>query len=588
MKKKILCMLLLLTLALSAFVACGPEPTPEPGPKPGPKPPVDEEIVEGDWWSAITYENTELRFQMTRCSNNEELSSGCERYLAGENVKDPKDLDDLIAQRNEDAYFNTNVTVKYLYYPDAPDSYGWTKNIDVIFNEVMDGASDSPDMYCNFTSDMLTTSLKGSFANLYSKVRGTGEQAGVNFIIPDAEIGNVGYAHSGYMSDLMSSLTLSNDKIYCIASDYFIDLIRAFFVIPVNRALYNSIAPDMIEDLDGSGTKDMNDLFVEVENGDWTYDRMIEYCGKIYSNTSGQANANINDTLGFALGDGDGLAASGLLYTTDIEIIQKSWSDEKGGYVYYYPGATVVENDDPDDLVHKKYSDVPYNGVNQNLFDFAGKLSQLFQSRGVCVVGHPHEVRTSFTNDTMLFGGVILVGSLEYEYYQAMKGGERGFGVLPLPLYKPASQYNEETNATKTWYQTQIHTIGRCGGISHITTKFAQCTAFIQYQSTHSTEILNEYYDYNLTLDVSGDIGGNVKMLQYIRANVRTAFDKLFEDAIGLFFRSIDDDSIANRWHNTIMDADYVIDMRQPYDELKDVKQTRLQDLEAEYDRLPD
>jgi hypothetical protein len=593
MKKKILCLLLLLTLALSAFVACGgnngPTPGPDPEPGPGPKPnPDDEPIEEGDWWSAITYENTELRFQMTHCSNNEQLSSGCERYLAGENVTEPKDLDDLIAQRNEDAYFNTNVTVKYLYYPDAPDSYGWTKNIDVIFNEVMDGASDSPDMYCNFMSDMLTTSLKGSFANLYSKVRGTGEQAGVNFIIPDAEIGNVGYAHSGYMSDLMSSLTLSSDKIYCIASDYFIDLIRAFFVIPVNRALYNSIAPEMIDDLDGSGTKDMNDLFVEVENGDWTYDRMIAYCGKIFKPTSGLANANINDTLGFALSNSDGLPASGLLYTTDIEIIQKSWSDEKGGYVYYYPGSTIDNfvNDNPEDLIHKKYSDVDYDAVNNNLFNFADKLTLLFQSRGVAIADGT-SVRTSFTKDTMLFGGVILVGSLEYEYYQQMKGGERGFGVLPLPLYKPASEYDQE-KFDGAWYQTQIHTIGRCGGISHITTKFAQCTAFIQYQSTHSTEILNEYYDRNLTLDVSGDIGGNVRMLQYIRTNVRTAFDKLFEDAIGLFFQSIDGDSTANRWHHQIMSNNYQIDMRKPYDELKDTKQNRLLDLEAEYDRLPD
>jgi hypothetical protein len=36
------------------------------------------------------------------------------------------------------------------------------------------------------------------------------------------------------------------------------------------------------------------------------------------------------------------------------------------------------------------------------------------------------------------------------------------------------------------------------------------------------------------------------------------------------------------------MSASYQLDMRGPYDELKDVKQTRLLDLEAEYDRLPD
>ena len=77
-------------------------------------------------------------------------------------------------------------------------------------------------------------------------------------------------------------------------------------------------------------------------------------------------------------------------------------------------------------------------------------------------------------------------------------------------------------------------------------------------------------------------------MLTYIRANVRTAFDKLFEDANGLFYKNIDGDSQRNRWHQRIMEAKYQLDMRGPYSELVNSKQSRLLGLENEYNSLPD
>ena len=77
--------------------------------------------------------------------------------------------------------------------------------------------------------------------------------------------------------------------------------------------------------------------------------------------------------------------------------------------------------------------------------------------------------------------------------------------------------------------------MARPGAIAKNTTKFVECTAFLNYQSTHSTEILNEYYNYELMYNIAGGAQGTVKMLQYVRANVRTSFDKAMEDALGVF-----------------------------------------------------
>ena len=79
---------------------------------------------------------------------------------------------------------------------------------------------------------------------------------------------------------------------------------------------------------------------------------------------------------------------------------------------------------------------------------------------------------------------------------------------------------------------------------------------------------------------------GNVRMLTYIRNNVRTSFDKLFEDAIGFFFTNGIDDS--NRYHTMLADAGYKFDnFADKYGEFLTLKQTNLASLEKEYANLP-
>ena len=126
------------------------------------------------------------------------------------------------------------------------------------------------------------------------------------------------------------------------------------------------------------------------------------------------------------------------------------------------------------------------------------------------------------------------------------KGDKGGFGVIPVPVYRQGATYN-----------TQIHVVGRAGGIAFSTSKFVQCSAFLQYQSENSQDIVNEYYDYNFTYDTSADLDGNLEMLEYIRDNVNSGFDKLFEDAIGFFYEDLQPGSESNRWHTFICTAQF-------------------------------
>ena len=183
MKNRIICLLLVLIMCFSVFAltACNNDTpdTPDNGndngdngntgnggtngdggnsndDTPTTRPPwIDTEESEEGWWEEITYNPTTLRFQMTNCTNNQELPSGCERYLAGESA-DHEDIDELIQERNDDAKSLTCITeINYAYYDDVASEYGYSKNINRIYQEVSNKSQNTPDMYCNFMTDML-------------------------------------------------------------------------------------------------------------------------------------------------------------------------------------------------------------------------------------------------------------------------------------------------------------------------------------------------------------------------------------------------------------------------------------------------
>ena len=553
--------------------------------------------------SKYPWDTTNLIFQISENSNYGELPSTSRRYLAGDTrgVDDISVIDAWIEDRNSDALRETNVTVSYQYLPDA-SGYGWGENISTISEEVKARNPGRPDIYCNFVYDMVATSLMGSFANLLSTTmyEDGHELAGAEHNYFDFTDPTFVDSGEGYMIEYMRSLTLSKYKMYCLSSDYFTDMVRAFLVVPVNIGLletlqttdeegqYNS---DRVTTLDKNGVAEQNytieDFYQLVTDMDWTYYTLAQFSEAITVDSGeGSEAIDIQDTVGFALGTSSSLPASGMLYTTSITIIDRVYDSDKGDYTYSYPymnqiGNTGTFEKDP-------------NGTHDELISFCNNLNTLFATKGVIAVSTADAqasgfgdtdmkaIRARFASGNILFGGVICLGALEYEEYKDMNGqGKDGYGIVPVPLYRSGS--NDK-------YLTQIHNLGRIGAISYTTEKFAQCTAYLNYQSTHSTDILNEYYDYKLQYEVVGaGVKGNVEMLKYIRKNVRSSFDKVFEDALGRFYNATDEQSMKKQWHTMIKDNNFQFtDMANSYASVTPVKAQRLYNLEySVYPTLP-
>ncbi len=567
MKNKIICLIFAMVLAVSALVSCGGggETKKDPNAK-------------------LDWDKTTLLFQMNMSSNAGELTSGVKRYYAGEDDKGQA-IDELVSDRNSDAETAAKVDITYTYLEDGNSNYVWGANTDKIFNETSAGGQSAPDMYCNFAYDMTCAAIKGAFANLYSTSKdydsngNTTTENYFRFTEPDynPDLGGNFFNSAkseGYFKAYMDSLSLSSGKSYCLASDYCTDLVRSFLVIPVNISLLGEINPDNIEGIVDTGEKgyDTTDFYNMVWNNEWTYDMLAALSNAIYENTNPNDTitetkgiSNLGDRLGFAAGTGSGITGSGLLYTTDVKIIDKA--------------------------------NVSYPSTNDSLNNVAAALAKLFgdnKNNGICTVSTTevtnytgqnaelYAIRDEFASKgNILFGGIIGVGSLEDSLYQKMNAnGGKGFGIVPVPLYE------QDANKTKE-YKTLVHNIAKIIGISAATSEFEMCTAFLNEVSTNSADVLEEYYTVNLAQAVGGGVAGdnNVKMLEYIRNHVNDCFDKTYDDVVRFYKES----SNNNTWHNLLQNANYqMTSFQSDYGTMKDEKNATLQQVVTQWSKLPD
>ena len=573
----------------------------------------------------INFDITKLIYQITENSNSGELPSACGRYLAGnlDGVEDISTIDQWVVDRNIAAMSETNVVIEYQYLPDTSE-YNWGMNIDTINAEVHSKEPKRPDIYCNFIYDMVAASLKGSFANLLSTTMyEEGHKLyGVNHF--DFK-GGLDRANDddGYMIDYMRSLTLSKDKVYCLASDYYVDMVRAFLVVPVNIELLETLVAtgsydadmgkgdflaDRVTTYDTDGKVNENytieDFYQLVYDMEWNYETLAKFSAAIFrEGEDADENIDLRDTVGFALGTSSEVGAMGMLYTTSISIIDRAYDVEKSEYCYSYPN--VIQSGSGEDVYF-----VNGDGTYSELVAFTNNLNTLFSSNGVIAVGADDTygygttdltaIRARFADGKILFGGIVTLGSLEYDEYREMHDIPRfssgkyinsSYGVAPVPLYRTNYVDTSTGEIVTDKYLTQVHSLGKIGAISYTTEKFAQCTAYLNYQSTHSSEILNEYYDYKLQYDVVGTaINGNVNILKYIRYNVRSSFDRTFEDALSAYHSESDIEAVNQKWHVIIMNENFkVSDMVSYYESLAPTKALRLYELEnTVYPTLPD
>ena len=138
-------------------------------------------------------------------------------------------------------------------------------------------------------------------------------------------------------------------------------------------------------------------------------------------------------------------------------------------------------------------------------------------------------------------------------------------------------------------YKTLVHNLARIVAISRVSQKFAQCSAFLDYQSRCSEDVLNSYYSLQLTAAVSGGVAvaENVRMMNFIRNHVTNCFDKTFEDVVANYAGDTDPNATSTRFHGYIGGQSYkVSSFSTVYETVLEQKQKHFTTLWTDWNKL--
>ncbi len=460
--KRILCLLLVLVMVVAVVASCGGGKQPE-------KPKDDDDVIddgegpdegtedEPHWTDEVKFaKGTTIKIQLSDLPDAE-LTTGCRRYMAGpgeefSNGAGFEKVQNEVFKRNKNAMDTLGLDVEYSYIVGYWGSGEGPSASSLISKTEQSGVT--PDMYCDMMYEMAGLSLQHeTFTNIlrytYNRSNTDGWKEGNGYFDIQDEL--------GYNTDLMKDMALSEDKQFLIASDYYVDVMRAMLVMPFNLDMYNDSVklPGQSEiDTDATG------LYTLVEEGGWTWDVLLGFSTAVY-NGSSKADITKDDKMLMALSV-SGLSATGIIYSTAFTTYDEGLYDRTGEIVLESSCAGLV-----------------------NAFGVAESLAKENAiACGEATRGQPAGVekcKEVFTEGRALFAGPQMLGVVEEDAYTNM---EDRVSIVPIPKQNPRANYN-----------TAINTRARVGALSYHSTKQAETSAWIQYSTEQSETVRKEYFE---------------------------------------------------------------------------------------------
>lgn len=452
---KVLCLMLVLVMVFAMAVACGKKDDSKPnngnnsgnnggnGGNGGTTNPG--ETTETKWYDSVDFGQKMLTIQLSNDAADPELPADVAYIQGPDKISETTGVDkvkNLVKERNrnvESKKNGINVKIDYKYTLVEGYSDRWSHVSSVIAQAERNYSnSNKADLYIDLMYDMLGAACeKAVFDNILKYTKTDSGVAGWVGGYFDIE------SYNGYNTALMSDMTLTEDRQVLIASDYFLDVLRAMLVLPFNLSMYTEYATD-----DADAAK----LYQMVLDGKWTWDQLLSYNGV----ASSTGSATIDDSrILMAIANG-GMMATGFLYSTDYTIYKQDGD---------------------------KYTLKTTCSELQQLFSKAGTLSGV---RGIVMLpGESAAVGESnrkFTSGEALFATVNMLGILETADFQGMTQGS--LSILPVPKLNENREYSTLTNSR-----------ARVGALSYHSTNQAAMSAYIQLSTEESGTVKDTYFD---------------------------------------------------------------------------------------------
>ncbi len=502
--KKLFSLLLALAMIFGVMVAlasCGGSNNNPPEENPG---------ENGYAWTKEDNKKLNMRLSL----HEQGFTNLSKRYITGEYTgSQTSSVDTMVAERNQAALDETMLGIDYLYWEGTDAAWGNTNTHIIKDKNAFDETT--PDIYITAVYDCIWATFSDGLANLVSATRDNGNNY-FSFLKEgyDASVDDLGYNY-----DIMRSFSPVPDKaMFMLSSDYTIDTFRAIHVMPVSITLLESLDAKEAAgtysalagiDKDGDGTFEMSEFAEFVMDGRWTWDVLAAFCQAVYE-------PNPNDTVtgesfgankfGFYMDVWGGSSARSIPMGSPFQHFTKT-VDANGVPTYTQKdstefmtlanaltalwkvdGAARVQNNvstDHDNAIGVK----PYTTLDTSIWSSLADAA----------------IMEKFGRNEVLFMNNGVVGAIEFSFLQNMKGG---FGIVPMPVIT-ATPGNPQ-------YTTAIGNAARCAAINASTDDFMEATAYLDYQSTNSGDILRAYFR-SQAYDATNGEQYNLDMLEYIR-----------------------------------------------------------------------
>lgn len=419
-------------------------------------------------WDEVDFKGATLKHAVSVYKTiGEGTFQPAKQYLRGPDEETTDEVLKKVVQRNSKVSNDLGLKVEYL-------DVDTTAVRDDIKSKVLGSSTDAPDIYTNDMSPLNFSVVEGYLTNVVSPTDKDGNPKTSYF----------DFTADCWNYDFMSECTLDKSKVYILAGDYNIDLVRMSYVLFVNKTIFNQNAQVL-------GFPDINEFYQYVRGGVWDYDMLTDMCDKIWKDDGKvKYKADENDSR------------LGMLINHTVYFIFIPSTDIHTFYMNDDGVPTMISDIDEMNRMGQKVREIWASGYTGDGIYYQNGLD--------CI--------SLFMQNGALFAPSLL-GELESDEFRNVTFDK---GLVPIPKYDVRRQSD---------YHTMMNVGAELSAILVNAPSFTRASAYLQYINEQSRDVLTEYYEYSLKFKYNDDpaIRG---MIDLVYETIDSPFGMHFENVI--------------------------------------------------------
>ena len=417
-------------------------------------------------WSEVDFKGATVKYAISVKKESGGTFVPAEQYLRGPDSATTDEVLKKVVARNAKVENDLKLNVAY-------DEVDDIAVLDDIKNKVLGSSTDAPDVYTNDMSPLHYALVEGYLSNVVNPLDGKGNEKASYF----------DFENDAWKYDFMSECTLDTSKVYVLAGDYNIDLVRMANALFVNKTMFNQNA-------DALGFADINAFYQYVLGGVWDFDMLADMCDAIWQDDGSEKNRPDKSD-----------SRVGLLINHAVYFF---FIPSTGIHTYYMEDGKPTMISDIDEM----------NRMGQ-------KVRQLWEAGSPVKDGIYFEKDLNcidlFMQGNALFAPGML-GELESDEFRNANFDK---GLVPMPKYDAGRQ--EE-------YYTMVTGNAELSAILVNAPSFTRASAYLQYINEQSHDVLVEYYEFSLKFKYNDD------------PTIRSLIDCVYESIdspFGMYFENV-------------------------------------------------